>query len=272
MRDADGGVELRPRSGGELLAGAFELYRRHFLTFLEITAVVVVPLTLVQFFITNELLAGTIRVDEAQQRVILAPGFWRAMTAMLIVSAISVVTAQLLTGALTRAAAGAVIGERPDFGRSYAAARARLGSIVLVAFLTGLAILLGLVLLVIPGLIAFVRLLVTVPAVVVEGRRGRDALRRSWGLTAGHGWSVFGTILVAFLLSGVVQGLLTAPVRGDWITEGAVAALASLLVLPYGTILIVLIYLDLRVREEGLDRGTLAGELSSSDEPGREEA
>ena len=39
-------ARLRPRSVGEILDQAFRLYRRHFLTFLAITAVVFVPVNL----------------------------------------------------------------------------------------------------------------------------------------------------------------------------------------------------------------------------------
>ena len=44
-----GMATLPPRSIGEILSAAFQLYRRHWRTLLAIAAVVVVPLTLLQY-------------------------------------------------------------------------------------------------------------------------------------------------------------------------------------------------------------------------------
>lgn len=58
---------------------------------------------------------------------------------------------------------------------------------------------LGLVLLVIPGLYLFARLLLVAPLVVVEGLGALPALRRSWALTAPHGWSLLWFLVLAVL-------------------------------------------------------------------------
>ena len=44
-----GMTAMLPRGIGELLSAAFQLYRRHWRTLLAIAAVVVVPLTLLQY-------------------------------------------------------------------------------------------------------------------------------------------------------------------------------------------------------------------------------
>jgi hypothetical protein len=63
----------------------------------------------------------------------------------------------------------------------------RLGSVLLVSVLVGLAIIGGLILFVIPGIYIAVRLAVCIEALVVEGRRGAEAMRRSWGWSVGTG-------------------------------------------------------------------------------------
>jgi hypothetical protein len=121
---------------------------------------------------------------------------------------------------------------------------------VLVGVLVGLAIALGFLLLIIPGFIVLTFLCSSIPVLVIEDERGRAALRRSWHLVRGFGWHVFGTIIVAALLNGIVSSLLTAPFGDDWAVQAIVGAIVSAITMPYIALVGVFIYLDLRVRKE----------------------
>lgn len=66
-------------------------------------------------------------------------------------------------------------------------------------------------LLVIPGIYIGIRLVLSTQALVVEGRRGTQAMGRSWALVGGHWWHAFGTLVVAGLLSGIVNAVITTP-------------------------------------------------------------
>jgi hypothetical protein len=106
---------------------------------------------------------------------------------------------------------------------------------------------------------------VSIEALVVEGRRGTQAMGRSWELVGGHWWHAFGTLLVAALLTGLVNALITAPFSGtNWFVQGLVAAVATVVTLPYGVLVGVLLYLDLRARKEQLTLETLRTELQTS--------
>ena len=141
----------------------------------------------------------------------------------------------VLTGAITRAVAAEVAGEDPGVEQSYRFGFHRIWSVLLVSVLVGLATVGGLILLVIPGIYIGVRLAVSIEALVVEGRRGTQAMGRSWELVGGHWWHAFGTLLVAWLLIGVVNAVITAPF-GDtgWFVQGLVAAVATVVTLPMG--------------------------------------
>jgi hypothetical protein len=70
----------------------------------------------------------------------------------------------------------------------------------------------GIILLfIIPGIYIGVRLAVRIQALVVEGKRGTEAMRRSWHLVGGHWWHAACTLLVAALITGVVNAVITAP-------------------------------------------------------------
>jgi hypothetical protein len=108
-------------------------------------------------------------------------------------------------------------------------------------------------------------LCVSIEALVVEGRRGTQAMGRSWELVGGHWWHAFGTLLVAGLLTGVVNSLITLPF-GDtgWFVQGLVAAVATTVTMPYGVLVGVLLYLDLRARKERLTLESLRADLQAS--------
>lgn len=239
---------FRPRRVGEILTHAFQLYRLHWQNLIAIVAVVVVPLTIVQVLITDLVIGETLTESgfqgdfEVDLPAILLGG--------LLTLVISVLTWAVLTGAITRAAAGTFLGRDLQMDESYRYGIARLGSIILVGLLAGLAVIAGFILLVIPGIIVLTRLWCSIPALVIEDRRGRQALGRSWNLVKGFSWPVFGTILVAGILTGLFSSLLTLPFGDN--TPGRIVgqSLASVITTPYTVLVGILIYLNLRVRKE----------------------
>jgi hypothetical protein len=84
--------------------------------------------------------------------------------------------------------------------------------------LSGLAIALGLILFIVPGLILFARWAVGLPALLRENLSVTEAMRRSTMLTRGNGWRLLGLglmIWVPFLVIMVAIGGLTAAFAGE---------------------------------------------------------
>jgi hypothetical protein len=251
----------RPMGIGEILSTAFQLYRRHWQTLLAIAAVVVVPLTLLQYFFGD-----LVRTQgEETRNGVVETATWAVGIAGLLAALVGILMYLVLTGAITRAVAAEVAGEDPSVEQSYRFGFHRLGSVLLVSVLVGLAIVGGLILLVIPGIYIGVRLCVSIEALVVEGRRGTEAMGRSWGLVGGHWWHAFFTLLVAALLTGIVNAVITAPFGAtNWFAQGVAAAVATVITLPYGVLVGVLLYIDLRARKERITMETLRADLQAS--------
>jgi len=74
-----------------------------------------------------------------------------------------------------------------------------------VSILTGIAVGIGLILLVIPGLILIVIWSVVAPVVVLERPGVFEAFGRSRDLVRGNGWNVFAVILLVFVAVAVVS-------------------------------------------------------------------
>jgi hypothetical protein len=251
----------RPMGIGEILGTAFQLYRRHWRTLLAIAAVVVVPLTLLQY-----LLGDLVRTQgETTRNGVVETATWSVGIAGLLAALVGILTYPVLTGAITRAVAAEVAGEDPSVEQSYRFGFHRLGSVLLVSVLVGLATIGGLILFVIPGIYVGVRLCVSIEALVVEGRRGTEAMGRSWSLVGGHWWHAFFTLLVAALLTGIVNAVITAPFSAtNWFAQAVAAAVATVVTLPYGVLVGVLLYLDLRARKERLSLEALRADLQAS--------
>lgn len=247
---------LRPRGVGEILSAAFDLYGRYWRTLLPLVAVVVIPLSILQYA-----LADATRVDRAGElstKEAVGAGFGG-----LVIGLGSLFLTILVTGAVAWAVAGILVRREPDLGESYRFGLARFWPIVLVSILTALAVAGGFILLIIPGFIFLTRFSVSVPVLVVENRRGTTALSRSWDLVTGYSWPVFGTLILAALLTGLVSAVLTVPFAA-WFLKGLLAGIASTITTPFVALVLALIYFDLRVRKEHLDIASLDAQLRAS--------
>ena len=169
-----------PRGIGQILSTAFRLYRRYWHTLVPIAALVVVPLTLLEHTIGD----WVRRHGQQLQDQVVSTSFWAQATAWLLAALVGLLLYQVLTGAITRAIAAEVAGQDPGIEQSYRFGFARLGPILVVSILVGLATLIGLIVFIIPGIYIGVRLAVSTQALVVEGRQGTQAMRRSWDLRA----------------------------------------------------------------------------------------
>jgi hypothetical protein len=251
----------RPLRIGEILSTAFRLYQRHWRTLLAIAAVVVVPLTLLQYLF-GDWLRNRGEVTSYQE---ISTATWAVGAAWLVAGLAGLLMYLVLTGAITRAVAAEVAGEDPSLEQSYRFGFHRLGSVLLVSVLVGLATIAGLILFIIPGIWIGVRLAVSVEALVVEGRRGTQAMGRSWELVGGHWWHAFGALVVAGLLTGLVNAVITTPFNNtSWFVQAIAAAIATVITLPYGVLVGVLLYLDLRARKEQLNLERLRTDLQAS--------
>jgi hypothetical protein len=89
-------------------------------------------------------------------------------------------------------------------------------------------------------------------------------MSRSWNLVLGHFWHALVVILVAAIITGVIQGILSAIGGDNWFVAWIFTAIAQIITTPFTALVTVLLYLDLRARTEALTADRLRTELASS--------
>jgi hypothetical protein len=268
---AGGGAGALPqRSLGDILGAAFEVYKDNAQKLVLIVAVVVVPLTLISALLSDVLFAPkteTITVFGTEATVVRPQSAFIVFLVSLIAIAIGVIITAALQAALTRAAAQSSIGDAVDIEASYRWGFGRFGSVLLISILVGLAVLGGLILLIIPGIIFWVMFSVSIPALVIENRKGTEAMSRSWNLVKGHFWHALGVIIVAAIIAGVVAGIIQAiggAIGDNWFVSWIFGSVAQIVVAPFTALVGVLLYLDLRSRTEALSADTVRTEINAN--------
>jgi Membrane domain of glycerophosphoryl diester phosphodiesterase len=235
----------RQRDVGALLGDAWRLYRGNFLTFWLIALAVIVPVDLIVSGLGLEQLFKGYDPTPPLEETGIEIGVSYLITAPLI--------AAMTTFAVMAADTGELRGAGRPITAGLEAFTPLFGAILLAA--GGIA--LGLLAFVLPAFYLLIRWYFVPQAVVVDGRRGTEALARSAELVRSSWWRCLGVILLAAIASFLPAQLIQIPAlaAADAADSAALALLGGMLArtltAPFLAIVAVLLYFDLRARKEG---------------------
>jgi hypothetical protein len=172
-----------------------------------------------------------------------------------------IVALPLSVGSATYAVSRLYLGEEVTIGEAYGRAWKRIGTLINTQFTIGIRVLLGFILLIVPGILWSLSYAIAIPVVMIEGQKTRVSMRRSWELVSGQRGKVFLVILVLQILAGVIQGAIAAIFAMTVGVEtvmtsvafSAVTYVIALFLIPLQTIAPILLYYDFRIRKEGFD-------------------
>ncbi|RKR73272.1 hypothetical protein [Frondihabitans australicus] len=305
-------VPLRPLNLGDILGAAFGVFRRNPRT----TFGTALLFQVVSLLITAGAVAGTVaaafaRVDGALQRdqsAVIAGTVVQSIAILIVPMLLSIAIQSILQGLFVLETSHQVVGERMRLGGLLRQARGRIWALVgwTLLLLAAALVVLGLIGGVIALLVAFgggvgagfgvllgfvgffgVGVLAVwigtktalVPSVLLLERLPlRAAIARSWRLTRGSFWRVFGIIALVGVMINIASSVVNVPVSlisslvgstlqpnggsdlGGIITQLAASfggQLITLVVTSIGVVIlsatVALLYVDLRIRREGLD-------------------
>jgi hypothetical protein len=220
---------MNPLTG--VLAEAWDMYKRHARHLLTIAFVIYVVSAVIQAVLTGVL------------------GWFGAILAAIV----GLVTTFLLQATLVKAVDDVRDGRADmSIGDTVSAARPYIGQVAIASILAGIAIAIGLILLIVPGLFLITIWCLIVPVIVLEGRPAMDSFGRSRQLVSGFGMQVFGTLVLIFLVLiavNIVLGLILTALP-DSIQSGVSSVVSGTLISPYLSLVLTLGYFRLRAAHE----------------------
>lgn len=265
MDGGDASQTLRPLALGELLDAAVSVLKARPRAVLAITAVFVIPTQLASAFVQRGLLSDTSLTQLLNDPSLAGGATGQRSSGSGIVFLVALLPSMVLpfvAGALARLVAAWRAGGDVTTREALRAAGRKWWVLLIAWFLSHVAEGLGLIALLVPALLLMALFQVAAPAIVLEDLGPVEGLRRSAGLVAPR----FGPVVLAVLAATFVQYVLSlmlpllpqllAQALGSdlgWIPLAIGNSLTSLITTSFLAGFAVVLYLDLRVRTEGLD-------------------
>lgn len=265
---------LRPLTLGEILDRTFSLYRKHFLLFIGITAIphlLNLAVSLAQtFLMTLPQLPGRVppRVPSDQFQAVGTSMLLGIVGGVVLGLIIFLVAYTLSQGATVYAVSDLYLGRPTTIGASFRKMGGQLLNLCLVVVVSFFSLLVAFIFLLIPGFYLLCRLLVCIPAALLEDLGPFAAIERSFALTrdfAGRSFLIYllywavgygaGLLLAApFSFAAIILGMKNPEIMRVLMALADVGGfLAGVLVGPILTIATAVFYYDLRVRKEAFD-------------------
>jgi hypothetical protein len=132
------------------------------------------------------------------------------------------------------------------------------------AIVTGIAITVGLIACIIPGVILLTLWAVVAPAVVIERLGVFDAMSRSWNLVKTNFWQTLGVIVVFWIITFVITGLIGFIFRDSSLVVAVIVAwIVHFLLAPLSALASSILFFELRGVESGALEPPSAGPTST---------
>ena len=238
--------EIRAMSLGEILDTGFRLVRDEFVPLVGIAATVQVPVAV---------LGALTQKGEF---------FLPALFGLLI---LGLGGSPIVLAATTFAVGEVYLGRSITVGGSL---RAAIGVILPLAgtmLLYYFGVLLGLLLLIVPGIFLVLSWLLAWPIMVLEGVFGPAALGRSYELMRGHRLRGLGATVVSWLILAIVTNIFQLVFSFVPMVGPVFSGLASAVGTAYVSAVIVVLYFDVRCRKEAFDLEHLAQLVAAQPAP-----
>ena len=316
-------IPLRPLSIGDIYQGAFAAIKTNARTMFGFTAallgVVLVISIATNYAIINLVLPNYLSPSSPYAAVFTSlSGSFSQLGGTLLQVLATVLLSGLIVVAVSRSVLGRVASSKEVWERTKSKFLPLIGLNIITSIISGLMMIIGivvffvllasaastaktdreflqdlgvslvglLILMVISALVSSylsIKFSVASPAMVLENLGVFAAIGRSWSLTRGNFWRLFGinilTAIITSMVAGIFGGIagalsaifvvvgssspedMLASLNTTYILAMVMSTIAQLLILPFTSSVNALLYIDLRMRKEGLDvelRNTVA--------------
>jgi hypothetical protein len=249
-------IESQPQGTldqGKAFGTTFSVIGRNIGLWLALTIIFsVLPTVVLQY-----LLLGPV-TESALSATDLTAVEWRLYAIAAAGLLVSIVLSALLSSTLVRATIEDMSGQRPSMRDCIGTA----GAVLLPAvgvLLTSLGVVAGLIFLIIPGIVLWLRWAVAIPVLVQERLGVTASISRSAALTSGFLWPLFGLFLILIIAAGLIEWAIASvePSLGLWPGLFVAAFVESIMSMVISTATAVC-YVELRRLKEGTSVEDLA--------------
>ncbi|OQO90286.1 hypothetical protein B1813_17835 [Saccharomonospora piscinae] len=271
--DRPGVIPLRPLVLSEIIGGALDTLRRYAGVVFGSAAVVALLSGVVYFAADLWVLDATepaptidATATPEQQLDQAVAQLQETLPEFGALALITLVTQTFLSGLLTVVVGRAVLGQPIGVGEAWEQLRPRLLPLLGLTLVVTVAVMVGTLFFIVPGVWLYALLSLATPALVLERGTLGEALRRSVALVRGSWWRVFGVLVVGVLVTWAIGTLIQWPFglaidpqafeRGyttqELLLRELGGAVARTVTVPFGAAVTALLYIDQRIRREGL--------------------
>lgn len=165
----------------------------------------------------------------------------------LLINVLNVVGSTIYAGMVVRVVQHARQGSTASVGETFESVLPVIVPLIVNGFLKGIAVAIGFILLIVPGIFLATMWAVTGPAIVVERAGIIDAFQRSWDLVRGEFWPVLGAYVIAYLIlivAGIVAGIVGIAI-GSLIAIIIITIIFSVLAAPVVALVSAIVFFDL---------------------------
>lgn len=254
---------FEPMTTGALLDRAFRLYTNNFSLLLGITAVAYVP-----FYLIMLVFQSSMSFNPNDENAGWATIFYFIVFMVLWTS----IAFPIAGGAATYAISERYLGNDVAINAALRRGLANFWSVAMAQVTVSIRVLIGLMLLIVPGVLWWLSYSLVVPTILVEGQKAVPSLRRSRQLMKGYRGKAFAIMVVMILLEGILAigiGSVTSSIfrtdsTGGTVMNSAITNLLSIFLAPLGIVATILLYYDMRIRKEGFDLDMLSRAITDN--------
>jgi hypothetical protein len=249
--------ELKQYSFGETIGKGFNLYFNNFISVVLVSILCQIPVAILMGSMFSDLSRGTIG----------ASYFYN----MGLLFFLSIIVGAFLSAYIIHVVSGKFLEIVP--AGQYNISRSILPyvfPIIGLSIVVGLVTMLGMILLIIPGIIIALGYSLATEVMVIEKQKIGESMRRSWSLTKGKKWHIF----LILLVSGIITICINQPLswmlgllKLDPQLTLYLGYLVSAITAPISACILVVVYFNIRIEKEGFNIEHLTQQFSLVDQP-----
>ena len=251
-----------PRGIGQVLDSVFKLMKAAFVPLLPFAIVGAIVASVPWIYFYQQ---GALANPLLMANIFMSPGYWLMLL-------VTMPLGVIVYGAALARTESIAVGEPIGFGAAFARVSPRVVAMAVAMFLFMIAVSVGMVLLIVPGLILLVSLAMFLPAIALDGKGPLESLKYSHKLVWGNWWRTSAVFLIAFIIMyvlmlviGIALGLVFAFTGFDpaaaLVIDAVSSVVGGLLVMPFFCALYLEVYRDLKMRKTG---GDLAARIEAT--------